>query len=228
MFIRYLATSLLSFFIFSINPVLAQFDPIPSPEWVDEHKDSLRKELLNNKEIVSNFEHSILAALMYYPNLEKTHISFKTRNISTTMAALPSVWNIFRKQENRRYSILINESKNRLKAPLLKNVPFEARVGVIGHELAHIVDYNRKGILQIIGNGIGYLVSNRFKRNLEHKVDRIAINKGLGEGLYTFRLYVEEEANTTERYRRFKDNIYLSSSDIASLVESIKNLAHED
>lgn len=228
MFIRPLAVSLFFFLIFSTNPVLAQFDPIPTPEWVDEHKDSLRKELLNNKEIVSNFEHSILAALMYYPNLEKTHISFKTRNISTTMAALPSVWNMFRKRENRRYSILINESKNRLKAPLLKNVPFAARVGVIGHELAHIVDYNRKGILQIIGNGIGYLVSSKFKRNLEHKVDRIAINKGLGEGLYAFRLYVEEEANTTERYRRFKDNIYLSSSDIALLVESIKNLAHED
>ncbi|MDD2196318.1 MAG: hypothetical protein PHW91_03960 [Bacteroidales bacterium] len=130
--------------------------------------------------------------------------------------------------ENRRYIILINSRQNKLKAPLLRDIPFEARVGIIGHELAHIVDYNRKSFIQIIGNGIAYITSNKFKRNLEHKIDRIAINKGLGEGLYQFRLFVEEEANTTEKYRRFKDNIYLSSTDISNLVKSINNLAIEE
>ncbi|MDX9771405.1 MAG: hypothetical protein RBT19_13675 [Tenuifilaceae bacterium] len=208
--------------------LFAQFDPIPSPDWIEEHKDSLRNALLTNKDVEPNYEHAILAALMYYPNLEEIHINFKTRNITTTMAAMPTVGSIFRKRENRRYSILINETQNRRKAPLLKNAPFEARVGVIGHELAHIVDYNRKSFIRIIGNGIGYVFSNSFKRNLEHKIDRITINKGLGEGLYAFRLFVEDEANTTERYRKFKDNIYMSSTDIAQLIETVANLAHED
>jgi len=219
---------LIAFFISISTSLFGQFDPIPTPEWIEEHKDSLRNVLLTNKDIEPDYEHAILAALMYYPSLEEIHINFKARNISTTMAAMPTVGSVFRKRENRRYSILINETKNRRKAPLLKNVPFEARVGVIGHELAHIVDYNRKSFIQIIGNGVGYVFSNSFKRNLEHKIDRITISKGLGEGLYAFRLFVEEEANTTERYRKFKDNIYLSSTEIAQLIETVANLAHDD
>lgn len=211
-----------STFTFAQSPL---FDPIPSPEWIEEHKDSLREALLINKKVPEDFEHSILAALMYFPNLEKTHINFKKRSLTTTMAALPTVGSILRKRENRRYSILINHKKNRRKAPLLENVPFEARVGVMGHELGHIVDYNQKSFIRIIGNGIAYSVSNRFRRNLEHKIDRITVNRGLGDGLYAFRLYIENEAKTTERYRRFKDNIYLSSSDIAKMIENLDELA---
>jgi hypothetical protein len=218
-------TTILTFWIglsYAQNPF---FDPIPSPEWIEEHKDSLREALLINKKVPADFEHSILAALMYYPKLQETHIEFKTRYLTTTMAALPKVSSVFKGRENRRYSILINHTKNRRKAPLLENAPFEARVGVIGHELAHIVDYNRKSFVQIIGNGIAYSLSNNFRRNLEQKIDRITVNRGLGEGLYAFRLYIEEEAKTTERYRRFKENIYLSSSDIAKMIEGLTELA---
>ena len=208
--------------------LFAQADSIPSSQWISVNKDSLRGELLENKTIHGDFEHSILAALMYYPALDNAHIVFKERKLATTMAARPKASSIFKKKKNRKYIILINSSQNKLKAPLLSDVPFEARVGVIGHELAHIVDYKRKSFIQIIGNGIAYVISNTFKRNLEHKIDKIAIKKGLGKGLHQFRLFVEEDANTTDQYRRFKDNIYLSSADIEKLVKSRNNLAIED
>lgn len=220
---------LTSFFLKNeANAQYASFEPVPPPEWIEERIDSLRNEFLINKKITDDFEHSIIAALLYYPELKNTRIRFKRRTITTTMAALPRVGGFFRSRENRRYTILINYKKNKRKAPLLRNIPFDARVGVIGHELAHIVDYNRKSFVQIIGNGIAYFVSNKFKRNLEHKIDRIAINRGLGKELYTFRLYIEEEAKTTKRYRQFKEKIYLSSADIAELIESMNNLAKED
>ena len=223
---RYLLISFL-LLVFS-EALFAQVDSIPSAEWISLHKDSLRSELLSTKKVDTDFEHSILAALMYYPTLNNTRIIFKEQKLATTMAARPKVSSIFKKLENREYVILINSKQNKLRSPLLKDIPFEARVGVIGHELAHIVDYNRKSFIRIIGNGIAYITSNSFKRNLEHKIDRIAINKGLGKGLYQFRLFVEQEANTTDKYRRFKDNIYLSSADISKFVESISNLAIED
>ncbi len=221
----FLLTILLSLKVYAQHQL---FDPVPSPEWIEEKIDSLRNELLINKKVPEDFEHSILAALLYYPDLKETHINIKKRALTTTMAALPKAGGIFRSRENRRYSIIINHKKNKRKAPLLKNVPFEARVGVMGHELGHIVDYNRKSFVQIIGNGIAYFVSNGFRRNLEHKIDRITVNRGLGQELYTFRLYIEEEAKTTERYRKFKENIYLSSSDIAKMIESFDDLANED
>jgi hypothetical protein len=224
----------LSFFLLTIlvsQRVNAQhqiFDPVPTPEWIEEKIDSLRSELLINKKVPADYEHSILAALLFYPDLREANINFKRRAITTTMAALPRASGIFRTRENRRYSIIINHKKNKRKAPLLRNIPFEARVGVMGHELGHIVDYNRKSFVQIIGSGIAYLVSNGFKRNLEHKIDRIAINRGLGHELYAFRLYIEEEAKTTERYRKFKENIYLSSSDIDKIIKSLDDLANDD
>lgn len=221
----FLLTILLSF---KVDAQHQLFDPVPTPEWIEENIDSLRSELLVNKKVPDDFEHSILAALLYYPDLKKTHINFKRSALTTTMAALPRAGGIFRSRENRRYSIIINHKKNKRKAPLLRNIPFEARVGVMGHELGHIVDYSRKSFIQIVSNGIAYFVSNGFKRNLEHKIDRIAINRGLGQELYSFRQYVEEEAKTTEEYRKFKNNIYLSSSDIAKIIESLDELAIED
>ncbi|MFP4556248.1 MAG: hypothetical protein ACLFNU_05190 [Bacteroidales bacterium] len=191
---------------------------IPSPEWIEEHKDSLRKELLINKKVPEKFEHSILAALMHYPGLKSTRIKFKRTPISTTMAARPTIWSIFRLRSKRKYVIAINDEKNRRLAPLLKNTPFKARVGVIGHELGHIVDYNNKSSITIVGNGAAYLFSKRFKRNLEYKIDSITITRNLGEGLLAFRKFIEEEAKTTRQYRAFKKDIYMSSSEIAQMV----------
>jgi hypothetical protein len=203
------------------------FEPIPTPEWIEQHKDSLREALLKNKQIPNEYEHSILAALMYYPELEKSHIHFKTRRISTTMAALPTVGSIFKNIDKRRYSIIINYRKNRRLAPLIMELPFEARVGVFGHELAHILDYNNKSYIRIVFNGIAYSASKSFKRNLEYKIDRITVNRGLGNGLFTFRKFIEEEAITTERYKRFKDKVYMSSAEISKMIESFDELAEE-
>jgi len=204
------------------------FAPIPSSQWIEQHKDSLRLALLNNKQLPEEFEHSILAALIYYPDLEKSHINFNYRAITTTMAALPTAGSLFRKRDNRRYSIIINYKKNKRKVRLMENVTYEARVGVIGHELAHIVDYRNKNFFHIIGNGISYTISKNFRRNLEYKIDRITINRGLGEGLLAFRQYIEDESVTTERYRRFNEYIYMTSAEISQMIESLDELAIDD
>ena len=201
---------------------------IPTPEWIQANIDSLRSTLLTNKKVPDKYEHSILAALMYYPDLEETRITFKAKPITTTMAAFPRPLSLFRKRENRHYAIVINERKNRRKAPLIKNVPFDARVGVFGHELAHIADYQEQNTLQIIGMGIAYALSNRYKQKVEYKIDKTTINRGLGKGLLAFRQYVEEEEKTTERYRKFKEKIYMSSEEISQIIEGLNNLASEE
>ena len=201
------------------------FEPIPSNEWIEQHRDSLRINLLHNKKVPAEFENSILTALLYYPELEETRIKFKSRRISTTMAARPTLFSIFKRKHKRNYIISINNRENKRKAPLLEEVSFEAQSGIIGHELAHIVDYNGKSAVQVIAIGIGYAFSNEYRRDLEYKIDRMAINRGLGDGLYTFRLYVEEDAKTTERYRIYKEYIYMTSNEIANLIKSIDDLA---
>jgi hypothetical protein len=214
----------------NVSLLLAQkpvFTSIHKQTWIDENIDSLQNALLSYKSVPNEFKSPILAALMHYPELEKVRIHFKKRAITTTMAAFPTVGSIFRKKENRRYTIYINHKVNKRKAPLLDDVSFDAKVGVLGHELAHIVDYESKSILSILGNGIAYPISRNFRRNLEYKVDTTTIMSGLGEGLYAFRLFIETEAELTERYKRFKDNIYMSSAEIMQMIDYLSNRSKE-
>ncbi|HDP54236.1 MAG TPA: hypothetical protein ENN24_00920 [Bacteroidetes bacterium] len=201
----------------------AQHAKIPTPEWIEQHIDSLRDELLPNKRVPADYEHSILAALIRYPDLKDTRIMFKRKALTTTMAARPTVLDMFRHRSKRHYKIFINHTRNKRKSPLLKNIPYEARVGVIGHELAHIVDYNNKNFITIIGNGVAYVVSDSFKQKLEYKIDGMTINRGLGPGLYAFRLFVEEEAQTTRKYRKFKEKIYMTSAEIAQVIHEMNS-----
>jgi hypothetical protein len=165
---------------------------------------------------------------MYYPDLEKVNIHFKKRAITTTMAAFPTIGSVFRKKNNRQYTIYINHKVNKRNAPLIRDIPFEAKVGVIGHELGHIVDYQSKNIITIIANGIAYPISRKFRRNLEYKVDTITVKSGLGYGLYSFRLFIETEADLSDRYKRFKENIYMSSEEIVQLIDYLNDLDTEN
>jgi hypothetical protein len=222
---------LLLIITFVAKSLLAQkstFSSLPSQLWIEEHKDSLRELLLVNKNVPPEYEIPILAALMYYPDLEKVNIHFKKRAITTTMAAFPTIGSVFRKKSNRQYTIYINHKANKRKAPLIRNIPFEAKVGVIGHELGHIVDYQSKNIITIIANGIAYPISRKFRRNLEYKVDTITVKSGLGYGLYSFRLFIETEADLSDRYKRFKENIYMSSEEIVQLIDYLNDLDTEN
>jgi len=222
---------LLLILVFSAAISFSQVDSsynAPSSEWIEQHVDSLRNELLLNKKVPADYEHSILAALMRYPDLKNTRIRFRRRALTTTMAARPTVLDMFRLRSKRHYKIFINHTRNKRKSPLLKNIPYEARVGVIGHELAHIVDYNNKSFVTIIGNGVAYVTSDSFKQKLEYKIDGMAISRGLGNELYAFRLFVEEEAKTTRKYRKFKRKIYMTSEEIAQMIHEMNEAVDDN
>lgn len=204
------------------------WQPIPSAEWIELRIDSLRNELLANKTIEEDYEVPILAALLYYPDLKTTNIRFKSSRITTSMAALPRAGNIFRKPENRKYSILINNKLNKNRTPLISSVPYAARVGVIGHELAHIVDYKTKSNKKLIYEGLAYYFNTGFKRKLEHHVDKIAIDRGLGEGILAFRIYIDKESDASEKYKRFKRRVYLTSADIEAILQQSQSASDDE
>lgn len=162
----------------------------------------------NNKHICDTFRTQILIALSYYPELKDAHIQFARRRIKTTMACRPK-WTFFLKPRDKRvYLILINK-RRRIEGVLLRNVPFNAQIGVIGHELGHVVDYSQKGFLRIAGTGIGYLFRN-YRRKLEATIDRITIAHGLGWQVYDFADFVMNRSDAPKSYKRYKRKNYLS------------------
>jgi predicted SprT family Zn-dependent metalloprotease len=149
--------------------------------------------LLVNKTMDTTFQTSIKAALMYYPELKNRKIKFRIRHVKSPLAARPTFWAIFQKPENRTYLITISrKTSERFEPILLKNLSFNAQIGVLGHELSHIAFYNQqKG---------GYFIRLVFMQlnskamdTFENDTDKRCIAHGLGYQLLSWSSEVREK-----------------------------------
>ena len=153
--------------------------------------DSL-KEFRNKKEIPPQFEKPILTALSYFPELKDVHIVFRIKKAYSGLTTKPNFAGVFKRKDHRTYIITIsNETIDTLKPLLLQNLTFEQQVGVIGHELSHVVDFNSNNFPQTIGVGIGH-ISKKYLDKMEFNTDRICIHHGLGNYLLAYSKHVRE------------------------------------
>ncbi len=168
------------------------------------------------KEVLSNF----YAAISYYPELKDVNIKVRYGYIKTTMQCRPRWDFIFHKKENRSYVIYIgNKIKNR-NGILYRDLPLNAQIGVIGHELAHIIDYQSMNNFQLSRFGINYLTSNK-KREIENNIDLIAIQRGLGYQIKDFSKYVFEESGASFEYLKYKMKFYFKPNQIKEILVAI-------
>lgn len=153
--------------------------------------DSL-KEFGYKKEIPQQFEKPILTALSHFPELKNVHIVFRIKKAYSGLTTKPNFAGVFKRKDHRTYIVTIsNETIDTLRPLLLQNLTFEQQVGVIGHELSHVVDFNSKNFPQTIGVGIGH-ISNQYLDKMEFNTDRICIQHGLGKYLLAYSKHVRE------------------------------------
>ncbi|HEX2936998.1 MAG TPA: hypothetical protein VHO72_16700 [Bacteroidales bacterium] len=162
---------------------------------------------------------SFFTALAHFPELKHARIELKYEKIATTMNVRPTVGSLlFKKRENRTYIIRINSSMED-SVITLNELSQDAQVGVIGHELSHIADYQHRGILGVIARGFAYLTT-RGKTRYEREIDGITIKHGLGEPLYQWSYYVLYGSKATCRYKLFKSNTYMRPEEIQNASNS--------
>ena len=181
--------------------------------------DSLKKLYGENKSFISFYEKQSLIALSYYPELQTVHIEFIFADIGTTMACRPTFKSMI--YGKRHYQIFINNNPI-FEGILLEDVPFNAQIGVIGHELGHVFDYETRSRTEVLQRGINYLTRNA-KRTYERSIDKLTIQKGLGWQLYDwadFSMYKSMKA--TDDYKKFKRNIYMSPNEIEEEIKKQK------
>ena len=178
--------------------------------------DTLRFQYSNNKFLYEKYELQTLIALSFYPELKNTKISFKRRELKTTMAARPKGIEVFRGKGKRHYIIYINDFPSAEVSP--DSISFNAQVGVIGHELAHIVDYEQVSSLKMLYIGISYF-NKKFKRKFERATDLRTINHGLLWQSYDFALYVHNSKNAPAEYITYKKEFYMSPKEIKGLSD---------
>ena len=178
--------------------------------------DTLRSQFSNNKFLYEKYELQTLIALSFYPELKNTKISFRRKELKTTMAARPKGIEIFRVKGKRHYIIYINDFPSAKVSP--DSVSFNAQVGIIGHELAHIVEYEKFSSLKIVYVGLSYF-NKKFKTKFERATDLRTINHGLLWQCYDFALYVHNNKNTPAEHITYKKQFYMSPEEIKGLSD---------
>lgn len=163
-------------------------------------------------------------ALSYYPELWGKKIRLQYGNTRTTMTSRPRIFSVFRKRDKRSYKITIGNKEGYKPARLVNTMPFNALVGVLGHELAHVLDYSDMSGWTVTWVGVKYAFSKKYRRQLEHYTDFLAMSKGLQWQVYHFSSYVVNEADVDEAYRRYKLEIYLSPEQVYDLAAKIDSL----
>lgn len=145
-----------------------------------------------NKEIPEQYKKPILTALSHFPELKNVHIVFRIKKAYTPLATKPNFAGIFKRKDHRTYIITIsNQTIDTLTRLLFKNLTFEEQVGVTGHELSHVVDFNSKNFLQTVASGFSHL-SKKYIDRMEFNTDRICIIHGLGKYLEAYSMHVRE------------------------------------
>ncbi|MBC5838856.1 hypothetical protein [Flavobacterium muglaense] len=194
----------------------------------------LKKEFGTNKIIPTLYETQILIALSYFPELKNTIIEFKLKKTNTPLSSRPNFFGLLQSSKKRKYIITISELTNsRLEPILLKNLNFNAQIGVLGHELSHVSDYMTKSFSKMCNLLLIEIFSKNQVDKLESRTDHICINHGLGYQLLDWSKSVRKNLNIDNwrgadnfKYMTKKER-YLNPETIIQILK-INPLYHQD
>ena len=177
--------------------------------------DSLYAANAMNKEIPEEFSLQILYALAHYPELQDVKISFIVKKAFTPLSALPSLSSMMIPLNRRTYRIIISsESVPEMERILLKNLPINAQIGVLGHEIAHVLDYHNKSFTDLLAVALNYSINPVYHAWFEKSTDLRTIDHGLGWELYAYSKYVRTLFGREKREVNLSDDFYLHFNEI--------------
>jgi hypothetical protein len=199
-------------FTFSSIACFSQVDSLYKKEVID----SLRNIYGKHKTFITEYEPACLMALSFYPELIDEEITFISAPKESTSKTTMTLSSIFR-PEGKHFIIYVNDNRSET-GVLLRDAPFSGRVGVIGHELAHVVRFRYKDFGEMVLWGFNYLI--RKKRiQTERNTDLLTIQHGLGKELYTWALFIQNSNALTHEYKKMKMTYYMHPDEIKAVVE---------
>lgn len=174
-----------------------------------------------NKSIPIDILEPVKEALSYFPELEEVNISFELKeNINgSVMQAQPKLLSLFvDKKDNRKYKIKITRELDFGDTIVpIQDVPEDALVGWIGHELGHVMDYVRRSSTNLMKFGAKYFLSDKKVVEAELMADGYAIGCGLGLQILATKEYILNQDGFDDEYKDKIRNLYMSPDMIFSL-----------
>lgn len=156
-------------------------------------------------------------AMSHFPELNEIKIEFLYRKINSTMMATVKYRSALRQGSRRVYRVYYNPTGGGKKGVSLKDVPSEARTGILGHELVHVCDYVRLSTFGLLWLAIRYLFP-RFRRRYERQTDLGTIEHGLGKQLLAFTEFIDQHSGISPVYKTYLNRYYLNSKEIKTYL----------
>lgn len=163
-------------------------------------------------------------ALSYFPELKDVDITFKfkTHIKKSTMQAQPKFGSFFRSRSKRSYVVLINKNiKIADKEFRTEDIPKDVMIGWLGHELGHIIDYQKKSNLELLWFGVTYLTSDNHIKEAERAADTYAVSHGMADYILKTKNFILNHAEIDDNYKMRIKKYYLSPEEIMAIVEKV-------
>lgn len=150
-----------------------------------------------------------------YTKLHDFEVILEQRKIkNTTMQAQPIINfnNLIKgiKQYKISLAIHIRDSPN----AKVEDLPSEVIRGWFAHELGHLIDYCSYNNWKMIQYGIKYISSKSFKKEIEHRADRYAIDHGFGEDIIAAKKFIFKSPLFGSSYKQLMKDYYMSIEEV--------------
>ena len=180
--------------------------------------DSLKGIIGDNKGLPEGFEIAAAIAYSAFPELKEAKIDMILTQEGAPMESTVKIGSLFGLRKNRHYLILLNDAQNSYFDPiLLRSLPFDAQVGILAHELGHIVYYQELNIFAFGKWGLKYLWDDEFRATHERSTDVMPVYHGLGSQIYQYAYFVRYDPTCKSFYQEgkdFMDKYYLTDKEL--------------
>ena len=184
-----------------------------------------------NKIIPSIIEKNVLTALSFYPALRHVPIRFvfKQRIKASVMQAQPVFSTLLKRRKHRAYQINISALFRLTHTAMpIHQIPDAIMIGWLGHELGHIMDYERRSNLGLVGFGLGYVLSAAYVKKVERLADAFAVQHGLGRYLIATKRFILDHADLPQAYKDKIARLYVSPELITEQVRQLEEKLQTD
>lgn len=185
--------------------------------------DSLKAIIGANKGLPKGFEVAAAIAYTAFPELKDVKIDMILTQGGAPMESTADIPSLLGPRKNRRYRVLLNDDPDSYFKPiLLRSLPFDAQVGILAHELGHVVYYHELNTFAFGKWGLMYLTDDDFRASHERTTDLMPVYHGLGSQIWQYAYFIRKDSTCEEFYaqgRDFLDKYYLTDVELLKAME---------
>lgn len=186
-----------------------------------------KKEFGNKKVLLPGYELQTLLALSYFPELRDVEIQFLYKKAFIPLSSRPRTRSMFSKRDKWVYNVIVSSGSIKSMDPILmKNLPFNAQVGILAHELGHTLHYQQYGFWQMLKFAILYTFDSNFRAIHERSTDAQVVYHSLGWQLFDYAKFVRTDPSTIKSYessKDFLDKFYLTPTEVMQVMNEVSN-----